>query len=106
MSIISGARLGPYEIISPLGSGGMGDVYRTRDTKLNREVAIKVISPDGRRTVMPILNPEKGNSSLWIIDLDSGRRRRLTLDDGDLVSKSLRSESGLSESGLRLPYLR
>jgi len=41
------------------------------------------ISPDGRRTVMPILNPEKGNSSLWIIDLDSGRRRRLTLDDGD-----------------------
>ncbi len=38
-----GARLGPYEILSPLGAGGMGEVYRARDTKLNREVAIKVL---------------------------------------------------------------
>ena len=38
-----GARLGAYEITSPLGAGGMGEVYRARDTNLNREVAIKVL---------------------------------------------------------------
>ncbi len=43
MSIGAGTRLGPYEIVSPLGAGGMGEVYRARDTRLNRDVAIKVL---------------------------------------------------------------
>src|SRR5580698_7848653 len=43
MSLSSGARLGPYEIVAPLGAGGMGEVYRARDTRLKREVAIKVL---------------------------------------------------------------
>jgi Tol biopolymer transport system component len=43
MRLSIGTRLGPYEIISPLGAGGMGEVYRARDTKLDREVAIKVL---------------------------------------------------------------
>src|SRR3989442_14165280 len=38
-----GAKLGPYEIIAPLGAGGMGEVYRARDTKLGRDVAIKLL---------------------------------------------------------------
>jgi serine/threonine protein kinase len=45
MALTSGTKLGPYEIQSPLGAGGMGEVYRARDTKLNRDVAIKVL-PD------------------------------------------------------------
>jgi serine/threonine protein kinase len=43
MTLISGARLGPYEIQSPLGSGGMGEVYRALDTRLDRIVAIKIL---------------------------------------------------------------
>lgn len=45
MGLTPGTRLGPYEVVSALGAGGMGEVYRARDTKLNRGVAIKVLLP-------------------------------------------------------------
>ncbi len=43
MGLAAGITLGPYEVIAPLGSGGMGEVYRARDPRLGREVAIKVL---------------------------------------------------------------
>jgi serine/threonine protein kinase len=46
MAMTAGTRFGSYEVIAPLGAGGMGEVYRTRDLRLDRDVAIKVLPSD------------------------------------------------------------
>ncbi|HET9793340.1 MAG TPA: protein kinase, partial [Thermoanaerobaculia bacterium] len=43
MTLAQGTRLGPYEIVSPIGAGGMGEVYKAKDARLGRDVAIKVL---------------------------------------------------------------
>ena len=53
MQISVGSRFGPYEIVAPLGAGGMGEVYRAKDTRLKREVAIKILSDQA------LLDPER-----------------------------------------------
>jgi len=44
MSLATGTKLGPYEVVAPLGAGGMGEAYRARDTRLERVVAVKVLN--------------------------------------------------------------
>ena len=53
MPLSAGTKLSVYEIVAPIGKGGMGEVYRARDTKLERDVAIKVL-PDGQLTPLRI----------------------------------------------------
>ena len=45
MTLATGSRLGPYEVIAAIGAGGMGEVYRARDSRLGRDVAIKILPP-------------------------------------------------------------
>ena len=85
LALTLGTRLGPYDIIAKLGAGGMGEVYRARDTKLNRDVAIKVL-PDvcRRRSRAPRAVParsadarvaESSATSRHIYGLEDSRRR-------------------------------
>jgi eukaryotic-like serine/threonine-protein kinase len=64
MPLTTGARLGPYEVLCPLGSGGMGEVYRARDTRLDRDVAIKVLPERMARDPVALLRFEREAKSL------------------------------------------
>ena len=59
MSLAPGSRLGPYEVVAGIGAGGMGEVYRARDTKLGRDVALKVLPAEVAR----ILTASPGSSA-------------------------------------------
>src|ERR1035437_9097951 len=106
MGLSTGTRLGPYEIVAPLGAGGMGEVYRARDTRLGREVAIKVlpesVSADPKalarfeseaRAVAALSHPnilalhdvgKEGAVSFVLMELLEGETLRETLAKGPL----------------------
>src|SRR5450830_208997 len=109
MSISAGSRLGPYEILAPLGSGGMGEVYRARDTKLGRDVAVKVLPADladdpealsrlerEARAVAQLSHPNilaihdfgrQGETAYAVMELLEGETLRAHLEQGALPAR-------------------
>ena len=66
MPLQPGERLGPYEILGPIGAGGMGEVYRARDTRLHRNVALKVLPDDLARDLLRDAQRfERKREGLW-----------------------------------------
>ncbi len=74
MQISVGSRFGPYEIVAPLGAGGMGEVYRAKDTRLKREVAIKILSDQASMDRSDIAGAARTPIR------NGGLSRRLTID--------------------------
>src|ERR1700690_420926 len=109
MTLTSGTKLGPYEIVSPLGAGGMGEVYRARDTRLGRDVALKILpekfarEPDrlhrfelGARAVAALNHPnilaifdtgQESGSPFLVSELLEGETLREVLDGGALPQR-------------------
>jgi len=105
MVIESGTQLGPYEIISPLGAGGMGEVYRAKDTKLDREVAIKVL-PDAfardpervarfqrEAKVLASLNHPNIAAIYGFEESDGNRFLVMELVEGDTLAERMKSST-------------
>jgi|HubBroStandDraft_5_1064220.scaffolds.fasta_scaffold16329_1 serine/threonine protein kinase/Tol biopolymer transport system component len=109
MALTSGTKLGPYEILAPLGAGGMGEVYRARDTRLGRDVALKIL-PESfardtdrlrrfeqeARAVAALNHPnilaihdigEQGGSPFLVSELLEGESLRAALDRGALPQR-------------------
>src|SRR5262249_4004868 len=111
VSLIAGGRLGPYEVLSPLGAGGMGEVWRARDTRLSRDVAIKVLPAEAAsdsdrlkrfekeaRAASALNHPNivtlyeigyEGETSYIVMELVGGRTLADLLADGPLPVKKL-----------------
>ena len=107
MALPPGSTLGPYEILSFLGAGGMGEVYRARDPRLNRDVAIKVLParPRRRRESSPPICEEAQAVSALVIRTshhprDRVRQRHRLYRDGVPQGKSL--DALIPQRGMRL----
>jgi serine/threonine-protein kinase len=127
MTLIAGTRLGPYEIVSPIGAGGMGEVYRARDGRLQRDVAIKVLSADfavdpGRlrrfeqeaRAVAALSHPNilaiydtgQEPAPFLVTELLEGETLRALLDRGPLSLHYLIDVAGQIAAGLVAAHAR
>ena len=116
MALARGTKLGPYEVVAPLGAGGMGEVYRAWDTKLGRDVAIKVLpqafSAEPERTarfereakVLASLNHPNIASIYGLEDSDGIRALVMELVDGPTLAERL--QQGAVPSDEVLPLAR
>ena len=109
MPLLPGARLGPYEILAPLGAGGMGEVWRARDTRLDRDVAIKVLPERLAQDQAALSRFEREAKVLAALShpnllgiLDFGREEELVYAVTELLEgKTLRSRLSTTELSWR-----
>jgi serine/threonine protein kinase len=114
MTLATGTRLGPFEILSPLGAGGMGEVYRARDSKLGREVAIKTLPEEFTRDAERLARFEREAKVLASLNHpniaaiygleDSGATRVLVLElvPGETISEKLAAGPMPAEEALAI----
>ena len=122
MALPTGTRLGPYEILAPIGAGGMGEVYRARDTRLGREVAVKVLPPalsfdadrlrrfeTEARAASSLNHPnivtihdigDSGGTSFIAMEMVDGQTLRELVADGPLPTKKLLAIAAQVADGL------
>ena len=115
MPLTAGARLGPYEIVRALGAGGMGEVYRARDTRLDRTVAIKILTPqlaadpqfrerfDREAKTISQLNHPHICTLHDVGEHDGTAFLVMEYVEGETLAERLASGSGLQASGKALP---
>jgi Tol biopolymer transport system component len=122
MALTSGTKLGPYEILSPLGAGGMGEVYRAKDTRLGRDVALKIL-PESfardedrlrrfeqeARAVAALNHPnilaihdigEQGGAPFIVSELLDGTTLRMELEHGPLPARKASDYAAQIAQGL------
>ena len=111
MALAPGTRLDSYEILSLIGAGGMGEVYRARDTRLEREVAVKVLpvgtsaDPDRLKRFAQEARAVRASRDLARLDLTSGRRDPIaTFGPADGAGVSLVSTPVVSADGKTYAY--
>jgi hypothetical protein len=128
MTLAAGARLGPYEIVAPLGAGGMGEVYRARDARLERDVALKVLPEDlaadperlrrfelEARAASALSHPNvvavhdvgrEGSVSYVVMELVEGKSLREALHGGALPPRRLLALAAQIAEGLAAAHAR
>ena len=118
MSLAAGSLIGHYEIIAPLGAGGMGEVYRARDSKLGREVALKVLPAavagdrerlarfDREAGILASLNHPNTEAIHGLADSGSGRVTVSDQPDGVSAEREYDGDRRLEPSALKVMSLR
>jgi len=112
LALIPGTRLGPYEVLAAIGAGGMGEVYRARDTRLGREVAVKILPPsfavdperlarfEREARVLASLNHPNIGAIYGVEDLDGVRALVLELVEGETLAARLKPRAPAERSAV------